>query len=273
MKQKYFKQVSLAAAVVTFLGIGGCKKYLDQRPITESSTEVVFSDVPNAYKALAGVYSRLVGDAGYGIRLSLYYPVDNDEMQGPSGNSDNDRRDIARYQATSSNSQLPNPFNQLFQGIEYANICIANIPKMDLYSNGSDNEKGQLRRMHGEALALRALYYFEAIRNWGDLPQHFAPASSLASSDPFPERVNQDTLLNRIIEDLRVAADLVPWRNNLSSIGDAPNERLTKGSIKGLRARIALFRGGFKLYQQGGVRRPSDYQQFYQIARQETAGS
>ena len=78
-----FKYILALLLPVTFLT--GCKKYLDQTPITELSTEVVFSDVPSATKAVASVYSRLVGDAGYGIRVSLYYPVDNDEMQGPTG--------------------------------------------------------------------------------------------------------------------------------------------------------------------------------------------
>ena len=66
--------------VSAILVLTGCTKFLDQRPITEVSTDLVFSDVPSVTKAVASVYSRLVGDAGYGIRLSLYYQVDNDEM-------------------------------------------------------------------------------------------------------------------------------------------------------------------------------------------------
>jgi hypothetical protein len=113
--------------VSAILVLTGCSKFLDQRPITEVSTDLVFSDVPSVTKAVASVYSRLVGDAGYGIRLSLYYPVDNDEMQGPTGAADNDRRDIARYSATSGNAQITNPFNQIFTGIEFANICKQNL--------------------------------------------------------------------------------------------------------------------------------------------------
>jgi starch-binding outer membrane protein, SusD/RagB family len=161
-----FKKTALIATAGFLLAAMGCKKFLEQEPITDVSTDVVFSDVPSTLKALAGVYSRLVGDAGYGIRVSLYYPLDNDEMQGPTGAADNDRRDIARYAATPSNAQLTNPFNQMFQGIEFANVCIANIPQMEMYANGTEQQKKQLRRMHGEALTLRALFYLEAIRNW-----------------------------------------------------------------------------------------------------------
>lgn len=267
---KYFNKLTIVTAVAALLALVSCRKFLDQRPITDVSTDVVFKDVPSTYRALAGVYSRLVGDAAYGIRLSLYYPLDNDEMQGPTGNADNDRRDIARYAATPSNAQLNNPFNQLFQGIEYANNCIDNIPKMDMYNNGTEQEKKQLRRMYGEALTLRAQFYFEAIRNWGDLPAHFTSAANIAVTNPFPSRVNRDSLYNRLIEDLRVASELVPWRNEVSAMGDQINERITKGAVKGLRARLALFRGGYSLRQNGQMSRTEDYQQFYQIARQET---
>ena len=269
MISNYFKKLAFFSMICLLLVAGSCKKYLDQQPITEVTAPVVFSDVSGAYKALIGVYSRLVGDAGYGIRLSLYYPVDNDEMQGPTGASDNDRRDIARYSATPGNAQISNPFNQLFQGIEYANICIENIPKMDLYTTGTAQEKGKLERMLGEAYALRAQFYLEAIRNWGDLPAHFIPAYQLVLTNPFPSRVSMDTLYNHILADLQIAATKVPWRNDLGTIGDVPDERLTKGAIKGLRARIALFRGGYALRSNGSVQRSPDYLTYYQIARDE----
>jgi len=271
MKTKNLYKLTLSVAAIVLLSFNSCNKFLDQKPITDVSTEVVFSDVPSALKALAGVYSRMVGDAGYGIRVSLYYPLDTDEMQGPTGSGDNDRRDIARYNATPGNAQITNPFNQMFTGIEYANICIANIPKMAMYSNGTDQEKKKLQRMYGEALTLRAQFYTEAIRNWGDLPANFAPASTLATSNPFPTRTNRDTLYDRLLEDLKLAATLVPWRNELSAIGDGADERITKGTVKGLRARIALYRGGFSLRQDGVVKRTADYLKYYQIARDEAA--
>ena len=271
MKTKNLYKLTLSVAAIVLLSFNSCNKFLDQKPITDVSKDVVFSDVPSALKALAGVYSRMVGDAGYGIRVSLYYPLDTDEMQGPTGSGDNDRRDIARYNATPGNAQITNPFNQMFTGIEYANICIANIPKMAMYSNGTEQEKKKLQRMYGEALTLRAQFYTEAIRNWGDLPANFAPASTLATSNPFPSRTNRDTIYDRLLEDLKLAATLVPWRNELSAIGDGADERITKGTVKGLRARIALYRGGFSLRQDGIVKRSADYLKYYQIARDEAA--
>ncbi len=269
MNTKYFNKLLITTTAFMLLGLGSCKKYLDQKPIADVTADVVFTDVSSAYKAIAGVYSRLVGDAGFGIRLSLYYTVDNDEMQGPTGAADNDRRDIARYAATPGNAQLTNPFTQLFQGIEFANICIDNIPKMEMYTNGSDQQKKQLQRMYGEALTLRAHFYFEAIINWGDLPAHFTAAANTATDNPFPPKADRDTLYNHILADLKTAENLVPWRNEVTAIGDQVDERITKGAVKGLRARIALFRGGYSLRSNAAMQRGSDYLTYYQIAKDE----
>ncbi len=253
------------------ISLMGCQKYLDQKPITELGTEQVFKDVPSATKAVASAYSRLVGDAGYGIRVSLYYPLDNDEMQGPTGAGDNDRRDIARYSATSGNAQITNPFNKMFTGIEFSNNCIDNIPAMAMYTTGTDMEKKQLQRLHGEALTLRAQFYLEAIRNWGDLPAHFTSASNLAGANPFPKATDRDSLYEVLLNDLKLAATLVPWRNDLASIGAAQDERITKGTVKALRARIALYRAGYSLRKNGSMTQGSNSATYYKIALDECA--
>ena len=267
MNKKYLYTVITASALA--LTMGSCEKYLDQQPITEVTTPAVFNTVDGAFQALIGAYTRLAGQEGYGQRLSLYYTVDTDEMQGPTG-TDDERRNIARYQPTPNNTGLQNPFAQIFQGIEFANNCIDNIPKMAQYTSGTEQEKKKLQRMYGEALTLRAQFYFEGIKNWGDLPEHFTAAANLAVNNPFPSRVNRDSLYIKILADLQEATTLVPWRDELTAIGDVEDERITKGTIKGVRARIALFMGGYSLRQQTAqMERRSDYLTYYQIARQE----
>lgn len=120
-------------------------------------------------------------------------------------------------------------------------------------------------------MTLRAQFYFEAIRNWGDLPAHFNAAASIANANPFPAKTDRDTLYMRILDDLKTAATLVPWRNEVTTIGDQVDERITKGAVKALRARIALFRGGFSLRSNGQMQRNGDYLTYYQIAKDECA--
>ncbi|MDQ6609990.1 MAG: RagB/SusD family nutrient uptake outer membrane protein, partial [Bacteroidota bacterium] len=268
--KKYFNGFNLLIASFLVLGLGSCKKFLDQKPITAVGPDLVFSSVETTRAALVGVYDQLTGDNGYGLKISLYFAVGTDENQGPTGAGDLGRRDFPLYATTPGNTQMAGSYNQLFKGIQYANICIANIPKMDLYTGGSDQQKKQLQRMLGEALTLRAQFYFEAIRNWGDLPAHFDAAEAIATQDPFPKRTDRDVLYEHILNDLKTAADLVPWRNEITAIGDVQDERITKGTVKGLRARIALFRGGYSLRQEGTMKKGSNPQTYYQMARDET---
>lgn len=277
MNKRYFNRFMLLAAAASALGLGSCKKYLDQTPITAVSTGFVFNSVETTRAALVSVYNQLTGDNGYGLKISLYFPVGTDENQGPTGSADGGRRDFPLYATTAGNSQInwgtgtASPYLQLFKGIQYANLCIANIPQMDLYKNGTDQQKKQLQRMLGEAYTLRAQFYYEAIRNWGDLPAHFEAAETLASENPYPARADRDVLYDRLLEDLKSAEAMVPWRNEVTSIGDAQDERITKGAVKGLRARIALARGGYSLrLASKQMERGANYQNYYQIARDET---
>ena len=256
---------ALLVGGLTF-SVSSCKDYLETEPVSLFGPDYIFSNVNSAQKQVLGVYASLAGDNGYGIRLSMYYTLDDDLMmgQGATPFPDNERRDIAHYTVQPSNTQLANPFNQLYQGIERANNSIYYIPKMDLYTNGTEAQKKELRRLHGEALTLRAQFYLELIRNWGDVPARFVPAS--IEEEAFKARTNRDEIYDKLLADLAEAATLVPWR---SEIG-VKDERITQGAVRALRARIALYRGGYSLRTNRQMERPANYQEFYKIAKDET---
>ncbi len=257
-KLSYVLLSSIFAIVVT---LAACKKYTEVEPVSQYSVAQAFSDVSNAFNSIIGVYDELQGDNGYGIRISMYYPYDSDEGI-VSGNIDNGRRGIGRYQLLLTNAELTNPFRQLYRGIEKANLCIEQIPLMAQYNNGTDADKKELRRLYGEALTLRAQFYFELIRCWGDVPAPMTPAYK--QTDLFIPQTDRDSTYDRIIADLATAVDLLPWRTEV-----ARNERITKGAAKALRARIALFRGGYSLRANAQMERKSDYLTYYNIAKKE----
>src|ERR1700753_4341154 len=134
--KKIIRFLQLALGVWIALSANSCKKYLEPAAQSSFSADYVFSNVQNAQKAVFAAYQDLEGDNGYGIRISMYYPYDNDEMIGMHQLGDHARGDIAHYNATAGNAQLYNPWVQLYQGIERANICIYNIPQMSLYTKG-----------------------------------------------------------------------------------------------------------------------------------------
>ena len=263
MKNKFSLLLVIAFAAITVAGIQSCKKWTEVAPTSQYSIPQAFADVSNAFSAVIGVYDELQGDAGYGIRISMYYPYDSDEGI-VSGNIDNGRRGVGRYQLLLTNAEISNPFRQLYRGVEKANLCIEQIPLMPQYTSGSDADKKELRRLHAEALTLRAQFYFELIRNWGDVPAPMIPAYK--QTDLFIPRTDRDSTYDAILKDLALAKTMLPWRSET-----ARNERITKGAAMALRARIALFRGGYALRSNGQMERKADYLTYYTIARDECA--
>ncbi|HNN72609.1 MAG TPA: RagB/SusD family nutrient uptake outer membrane protein, partial [Ferruginibacter sp.] len=146
---------------------------------------------------------------------------------------------------------------------EKANLCIDQIPKMPQYSGGTATEQATLKRLHGEALTLRAQFLFQLMLNWGDVPAPMVPAYK--QTNLFIPKSDRDSVYDKLIADLATARDLLPWRTDAGT----RSERITKGVAKALRARMALFRGGYSLRSNGQMERRADYLTYYQIAKQE----
>ncbi|HQW45380.1 MAG TPA: hypothetical protein PLX74_14450, partial [Chitinophagaceae bacterium] len=136
MKNKVYQSLTGVIMLMALFTAVGCKKYTEVEPVSQYSIPQAFSDLSNATTALVGVYDELQGDNGYGIRISMYYPYDSDEGI-VSGNIDNGRRGVGRYQLLLTNSEIANPFRQLYRGVEKANLCIEQIPLMPQYTSGS----------------------------------------------------------------------------------------------------------------------------------------
>src|SRR5690606_25698206 len=112
----------------------------------------------------------------------------------------------------------------------------------------------QMRKFLGEALTLRAWFYHELIRNWGDLPASFVPSADVA--DLYMEKMDRDEIYDKLLVDLEEAATLVPWRSESND----PSTRITKAAVKGIRARLALARGGYSLRRESReMERRADY--------------
>ena len=262
MKNKIDKSLTGIVLLIALFTAVGCKKYTEVEPVSPYSIAQAFSDVANATTAIVGAYDELQGDNGYGIRINMYYPYDSDEGV-VSGGIDNGRRGVGRYQLLLTNAELTNPFRQLYRGVEKANLCIEQIPLMSLYTSGSATQQAALKRLHGEALTLRAQYLFQLILNWGDVPAPLIPAYK--QTDFFIPKTNRDSIYDQILADLAIAKDLVPWRTDAGT----RDERITKGAVKALRAKIALHRGGYSLRSNGQMERRSDFLNYYQIAKTE----
>ncbi|WP_255554177.1 RagB/SusD family nutrient uptake outer membrane protein [Mesonia aestuariivivens] len=258
------KKYIIFSLIMVGLTVTSCQDYLEVESLSKTSQDVQFGDVSNATSAVVAIYGELIGDNGYGNRLSVILPQGADDFETSGDYNCNDRRGISMYEACSSNPELNNPFKQLYSGIERANLCIKYIPSSPVYQNGSQSDADMMDRLLGEALALRAQFYYELIRNWGDVPFQDKPSSDYENL--FLEKTDRDIIYEQIIADLEEAATYVPWRTE----ANIPPTRLSKGAIKGLRARIALARAGYSLRRDSQqMEQGANPQEYYAIARQE----
>ena len=244
-----------------------CKKFLNGNINSASYNDdsTLFSTVGGAKGALIGTYQNLTGDYAYGIRLSLYYSVDNDEMVGPTSTPypDNTRRDLAHYGVNSTNSELEQPFANLYQGAEQANLCIYFIQRSQQYLAGNT----QMRSMLAEAYTLRAQFYFDLVKIWGDVPFFTLPHIPSTHLPVYPARTDRDSIYDQLLADLKYVEDssLIGWRTQNST------ERISLDVVKGLRARIALYRAGYSLRADGKMHQGSNAAYYYGIVAQECA--
>jgi hypothetical protein len=246
----------------------GCEDdLLDTETKSSYTTDVVFSNPAFTQNALFGIYSLMTLDEMYSQKLPFYASLNSDievVAFGTGDYGDNGRRGIGNYLATPGNNEIARSWNALYRAIERANIMIAKVPDSPVMKGSNEVAKRKMWAYYGEALTLRALFYFDLVRNWGDVPFKVEPTKS-DGSNFFLGKTDRDEILEYIINDLEEAQTYVPWINR--SDAGTP-ERITKGFVKGLMARIALQRGGYSVREATNtIERGSDWEQYYQIAR------
>ena len=137
----------------------------------ESSTEVeknkYMNDAKEAQDVLLGVYRSTIEEGMYGHHLSIYFSMGTDISQVEGSTTENFRI-LPTNAYSASQAEVQTSWASLYSGIYNANDFLERISvKMDSY-NESDK---QLATIYiAEARALRALYYFELVRRWGNIP-------------------------------------------------------------------------------------------------------
>ncbi len=261
---KLNRLIYIVSCLAIFSTATSCEDYLSPENISSSNEAQQFDSTADTFTALIGVYNQIIGDDAYGQRLNLYYPQSGDDFKISGDYNCNDRRGISTYGACTSNPDLNKPFLKLYSGIERANLVIKNIPLSPVYQTGSASDKALMDRYLGEALTLRAQFYYDLIKNWGDVPMQMVPSSDLESV--YLAKTDRDVIYDKIIEDLAKASQLVPWKSK----SNTTNVRITKAAVKGLRARIALARAGYSLRRNPRIMaKGSNSQTYYKIAYDE----
>lgn len=120
----------------------------------------------------------------------------------------------------------------LYTGISRANFLLENINKPEMAERRD--------AIKGEALFLRAYYYYLLVVNWGDVPLILSPVKS-ANGNNIP-RTPSAQVYEQIVKDMQEAEELV---SNITELGYGG--RVNKSAVRGILARVYLSWAGYPL--------------------------
>ncbi|GAA4293965.1 RagB/SusD family nutrient uptake outer membrane protein [Aestuariibaculum suncheonense] len=226
--------------------------FLDAPAQSTIDESLIFSNAGLARGAIDGILEPMGQTNSYRGRHIPFYGFNTDtEWNYSSDEVGSDQGALMIYDAQPNNTQMNrdnSSWAMMYTGIERANICIRGIR-----TYGNPEPGTELGQLLGEALTLRAVYYADLIKAWGDVPARFEPINS---ETIYLAKSSRDVIYKQLIADLGEAATLVPWPNESSTTSSVEN--VNKAFIKGLRARLALAASGFQQYPNDGVRRSTD---------------
>lgn len=249
------KKILLISGIIIAGILNSCQEFdedfLDAPAQSTLDESIIFSTPGLARGAVDGIMEPMGQTNSYRGRFIPFYGFNTDtEWNYSSDDAGSSQGELMIYDTKPNNSQMNssnNAWAMMYLGIERANICIRGLRTFG--NPQPDTELGQLL---GEALTLRAIYYADLMKAWGDVPARFEPINS---ETIYLEKSDRDIIYKQIIADLGEASTLVAWPNETSATTSV--ERVNKAFVKGLRARLALVAGGFQQYPDG-VRRSND---------------
>jgi len=254
MKKNYKKTILILTTVaVTF---ASCKKFLDVQPEDKVIETQLYKSPAGIKQVLNGLYINIASDGLYGNRLSLStIEVLGQRYNVPSTHNLNKIGTYA-YNDAPTTTHLEGIWTGAYSNILNVNAFLSNL---ETYKGVLDAKTEAIYK--GEALAMRAFLHFDLFRLFGP---RYSTADSTAKSIPYYESPKStinpllpgNEFIVKVINDLRAAETLLAEDaiittgvNTAGATDQADflrnnrNQRFNYYAVKGLLARVCLYRG------------------------------
>jgi hypothetical protein len=230
-------------AFAALLGMApGCKSFLDKDPLGTITEANLFNDPTNAVQAVNAVYDVATWDQGPKFGVGDYVGQTYEWMFGDVMTDDAEKgstpsdftplSELKNWTATPSNSPITSLWVHSFTGVVRANTVINNV-------DAGTIDATLKSRLKGEALFLRAYFYFNLVKTFGGVP--LLEQSALPTGDTNVKRSSIAETYAFIEKDLKAAAALLPEKGAYASTDLG---RATKGAANGYLARAIMYQLG-----------------------------
>lgn len=240
-KRNNYAKIFVGLAIISSIFASCSKDFLQNAPSSQIVVSTYFQLDQEAISVTNSAYAQLHAYRLYWMDLGMLDILADKVVINNSGYSDG----LSYYQlkegtAGPANITVQAVWTESYKGISYCNEVIE-------YVGGSTSTKldNTLKEQCvGQALFLRALYYFNLVRLYGDVPLVLSPISS--PDEAYPARTPLKDVYTQIIADLKAAADKLPesWADAsklpLSWRGHDQIGRATSGAANGLLAKVYI---------------------------------
>lgn len=221
--------------------LSGCgEKFLDEKPRDLITTENFYRTEADAIQATNAAYAQLNRGGQYNYALWGIGEImsDNSFTGGGGGGDGAEEIQLDQFNIPTSNPMVTRLWSGSYVGIGSANLVLQKVPGIASMSEAIR------KRCLGEAAFLRAKYYFDLVRAFGDVPLILTPPASPAEARAIP-RTPAAQVYAQIVTDLTNAIANLPETYSGNDLG-----RATKWAATGLLAKVYLTQGNMPLAAQ-----------------------
>ena len=166
------KKLLYAFVAGSLLSLSSCNDFLDVTPASGFTPDYVFSSETEMKSLMTRIYSSMTEDGLYGSNLASGFNTNTDvEMSSFKNSTVNSAgSDIGCFDARPTWGTLNSTWNNLYFVINYANDFLQSVQESPLWSEEIGKEgPTETQQMYGEVKTLRAMFYLDLIRTWGDV--------------------------------------------------------------------------------------------------------
>ncbi|WP_343306199.1 RagB/SusD family nutrient uptake outer membrane protein [Chitinophaga niabensis] len=225
------KRISLIILVLMILSGSSCTRFLDTTPTDRLSPQTYYQNEKQLTASLIGVYDILGARNVYARHYTCRLGMEADEG---FYNTDAVVTGPQVYNFSPSDTYVSGLWNELYIGINRANSLLANL------NNNPQIDEAVRNRIKGEALFLRAYFYFLLVQQFGGVPLILAP--TLTGDDVEIPRSSTKEVYEKVLEDMEEAETLVVPIQTLGFGG-----RVSQSAVRGVLARVCLYMAGYPL--------------------------